>query len=253
MVVCINIILKGSEDEFLNMDSVKEIVREITIKLGELFSTELGITLQGKSSDEVFKWFIASLLFGARISETVAKNTYREFVKAELLTSEKILRKGWHGLVFTLDKGGYVRYDYKTADKFLEVMENLEKKYNGDLNYLHDESANSEDLEQRLKNLGRGIGNVTVNIFLRELRGLWSKANPSLQDLTIMAAKNLGLLKEASVKSSLEELIKIWEQNKVEGYHFSNFETALLRIGKNYCRKNKCNQCYAKTFCKRQF
>lgn len=233
------------------MDS-KEVVKEITIKFGELFSTELGINLQERSSDEVFKWFVASLLFGARISETIAKNTYSEFEKADLLTPEKILRKGWHGLVFTLDKSGYVRYDYKTADKFLEVMGNLKKKYNGDLNYLHEESTNSKDLEQRLKNLGKGIGNVTVNIFLRELRGIWSKANPPPQDLTIMAAKNLGLLKEVDIKSSLEELIKIWDQNKVEGYHFSNFETALLRIEKDYCRKNKCNLCHAKTFCKRQ-
>ncbi|MEM2145029.1 MAG: hypothetical protein QW279_06695 [Candidatus Jordarchaeaceae archaeon] len=233
------------------MDS-KEVVNEITVKFGELFSRALGINLQDRSSDEVFKWFLASLLFGARISETIAKNTYREFEKADLLTSEKILRKGWGGLVSILDKGGYVRYDYKTADKFLEVMGNLKKKYNGDLNYLHEESANSKDLEQRLKNLGKGIGNVTVNIFLRELRGIWSKANPTLQDLTIMAAKNLGLIREADIESSLEELIKVWNQNKVEGYRFSNFETALLRIGKDYCRKNKCNLCPERIFCARQ-
>ncbi|MEM3594271.1 MAG: hypothetical protein QXS27_06060, partial [Candidatus Jordarchaeaceae archaeon] len=150
-------------------------------------------------------------------------------------------------------KGGYVRYDYKTADKFLEVMGNLKKKYKGDLNYLHEESADSKDLEQRLKRLGKGIGNVTVNIFLRELRGIWSKANPTLQDLTIMAAKNLGLIREADIESSLEELIKIWDQNKVEGYRFPNFETALLRVGKDYCRKGKCNICPVKTLCTRQF
>nr|MDO8082887.1 hypothetical protein [Candidatus Freyarchaeota archaeon] len=234
------------------MDSVKEIVKEITVKLGGLFSKELGINLQEKISDEVFKWFVASLLFGARISETIAKNTYREFEKDDLLTPEKILRKGWDGLVFTLDKGGYVRYDYKTADKFLEVMGNLIKKYKGDLNYLHEESTNSRDLEQRLKNLGKGIGNVTVNIFLRELREIWDKANPRPQDLTVKAAKNLRLLREVNIESSLEELFKIWDLNKVEGYRFSNFETALLRIGKDYCRKNKCNVCPAETFCTRQ-
>jgi endonuclease III len=230
------------------MNFVMETVKEITVKLGGLFSKELGINLQEKSSEEVFKWFVASLLFGARISETIAKNTYREFEKDDLLTPEKILRKGWDGLVFTLDKGGYVRYDYKTADKFLEVMGNLKKKYKGDLNYLHGESTTSRDLEQRLKDLGKGIGNVTVNIFLRELREIWEKAHPLPQDLTVKAAKNLGLLRE-NVESSLEELVKIWDQSKVEGYRFSNFETALLRIGKDYCRKNKCNLCPAKTVC----
>lgn len=231
------------------MDSLKETVKGITVKLGGLFSEELGINLQEKSSYEVFKWFVSSLLFGARISETIAKNTYREFVKDDLLTSEKILGRGWDGLVFTLDKGGYVRYDYKTADKFLEVMGNLKKEYKGDLNYLHEESTNSRDLEQRLKSLGKGIGNVTVNIFLRELGEIWDKAHPLPQDLTVKAAKNLGLLRE-NVESNLEELMKIWDQSKVEGYRFSNFEAALLRIGKDYCRKNKCNLCPAKTLCK---
>jgi endonuclease III len=231
------------------MDSTKEVVKEITFKRGGLFSTELGINLQKQSSDEIFKWFVASLLFGARISETIAKNTYHEFEKDDLLTPDKILRRGWDGLVFTLDKGGYVRYDYKTADKFLEVMGNLKKEYNGDLNHLHEEAANSRDIEQRLKNLGKGIGDVTVNIFLRELRGIWSKADPIPQDLAVTAAKNLGLIKEANSKSSLDELLKIWDQNKVEEYTFPNFETALLRIGKDYCRKSKCDSCPAKNFC----
>lgn len=232
------------------MYCVREVIEEITIKLGGLFSTELGINLQKKSSDGIFKWFVASLLFGARISETIAKNTYREFEKDDLLAPEKILKRGWEGLVFTLDKGGYVRYDYKTADKFLEVMGKLKEEYKGDLSLLHEESANSQDLEQRLKSLGKGIGDVTVNIFLRELREIWDKANPLPQDLTIMSAKNLGLIKEVKRKSNLEELLKIWEQNKVEEYNFSNFETALLRIGKDYCRKRKCDKCLAKTFCK---
>lgn len=232
------------------MYCVREVIEEITIKLGGLFSTELGINLQKKSSDEIFKWFVASLLFGARISETIAKNTYREFEKDDLLAPEKILKRGWEGLVFTLDKGGYVRYDYKTADKFLEVMGKLKEEYKGDLSLLHEESANSQDLEQRLKSLGKGIGDVTVNIFLRELREIWDKATPLPQDLTIMSAKNLGLIKEVKRKSNLEELLKIWEQNKVEEYNFSNFETALLRIGKDYCRKRKCDKCLAKTFCK---
>nr|MDO8078540.1 hypothetical protein [Candidatus Freyarchaeota archaeon] len=232
------------------MDSVKEVVKEITTRLGKLFSAELGIRLQKGSSAEIFKWFVASLLFGARISETIAKNTYREFERDDLLDPEKILKRGWEGLVFTLDKGGYVRYDYKTADKFLEVMGNLKKEYNGDLNLLHDKSAGARDLEERLKNLGKGIGDVTVNIFLRELRGIWKKANPQPQELTLTAAKNLGLLKNTKkVESNLEELLDIWKKNRVKGYGFPNFETALLRIGKDYCRRKKCSNCPAKKLC----
>lgn len=38
-----------------------------------LYSEELGIDLKKNNDDELFKWFLASILFGARISETIAK------------------------------------------------------------------------------------------------------------------------------------------------------------------------------------
>jgi hypothetical protein len=42
-----------------------------------LYSEELGIDLAKPSDSAYFRWFPAGLLFGARISETTAKNTYR--------------------------------------------------------------------------------------------------------------------------------------------------------------------------------
>jgi hypothetical protein len=41
-----------------------------------LCSEELEADLAARSDDVCFHWFLASLLFGARISETAAKNTY---------------------------------------------------------------------------------------------------------------------------------------------------------------------------------
>jgi len=43
----------------------------------ESYSEELGINLKSRKSEKIFKWFLASILYGARISETIAKNTYR--------------------------------------------------------------------------------------------------------------------------------------------------------------------------------
>jgi hypothetical protein len=50
-----------------------------------LYSEELGIDLAGGTDREYFKWFLASVLFGARISETIARNTYRAFERHGLL------------------------------------------------------------------------------------------------------------------------------------------------------------------------
>ncbi len=155
-----------------------ESLAAVVLELGGKFSRELGISLAGGRSAEIFKWFLASILFGARISEAIAVRTYSEFKREGLLDARRIVARGWDGLVAVLDAGGYVRYDFKTATKLLDVCGALVKNYHGDLNALHAAALDTADLEERLRALGKGIGDVTVNIFLRELRGVWSKAEP---------------------------------------------------------------------------
>jgi len=205
------------------------------------YSRELGINLKEKDYKEVGKWFIASMLFGARISEAIAMRTYREFERNNLLTPDRILEAGWDRLVEIFDSGGYARYDFKTATKFLEVMKNLKERYGGNLNSLHEAAVNEKDLEQRIKGLGKGIGDVTVNIFLRELRGIWGKARPLPQRLVITAARELGFTEirgdsEMEREEILEDLLRIWEENRVKGKDFVDLEVALLRAGKDYRR-----------------
>jgi hypothetical protein len=203
-------------------------------KLGARFSRELGINVTAGQSVEIFKWFLASVLFGARISETIAVRTYREFEKQRLLSPKSIVSRGWDGLVKVLDRGGYVRYDFKTATKLLEVCRTLRKSYGGDLNALHATATNMADLEERLTALGKGIGDVTVNIFLRELRGVWSRAEPLPSDLVVEAAKDLGLLLPKACKERRRALALLKERWTVEGnspQDFVDFEAALLRWG----------------------
>lgn len=97
--------------------SAKSLVKN----LGGRYSELLGINLSSGESKEIYKWFLASVLFGARISETIVINTYREFERQEVLSPQHILDTGWDGLVVILDAGGYVRYDFKTATKLLDI------------------------------------------------------------------------------------------------------------------------------------
>lgn len=217
--------------------------------LGRRYSEILGIDLEKGDDNEIFKWFLASVLFGAPISETSVKRTYKCFEKREALTPQKVLKTGWHGLVEILDEGGYTRYDFKTSDKLLEIMNNLVKKHKGSLNLLHKQSLNSSDLEKRLKDLGKGIGEVTVSIFLRELRGLWNKADPKPTPLIILAARNLELIRDESPERALVALKEFWINNEIAGKTFANFETALLRLGKDLCRKRKCKECVVREHC----
>jgi hypothetical protein len=139
---------------------------------GKIYSKELGIDLKSGKEEEIFKWFLACLLFGRPIQQEVAKRTYFEFGKEGVLSPGKILEAGWNKLVEILDRGHYVRYDFSTATKLLEISEELKLRY-GSLGELLRQSKNRRDLETRLQEF-KGIGPVTVRIFLRELKN-WQK------------------------------------------------------------------------------
>jgi endonuclease III len=195
------------------------------------YSEELGIDLKRGKPAEIFKWFLASILFGKRIGEGIAKNTYREFEREGLLTPKKILDAGWDRLVEVLDRGGYVRYDFSTASNLLDIMKNLKLRY-GSLEALKEAAKDQKDLEARLQQF-KGIGPTTVSIFLRELRGLW-RVDPRLSPFAELAARNL--------KIGLEKFNRRTER-------FARLECGLLRLGKNFCRKGKCDGCSFKKLC----
>lgn len=231
----------------------KEIISRLIAWKGQTYTDELDINVGQGEGKEIFKWFLASILFGARISENIARNTFKAFEKNMLNTPEDISQAGWNLLVETLDAGGYVRYDFKTADKLLVVMQNLLETYQGDLNLLHAHSKDSRDLERRIRALGKGIGGITVQIFLRELRGVWKKARPFLNSFTLLCARNTGLLsiKELDNETALFMVEQLWLNFGRTKTDFPLFEAALLRVGKDFCRKDRCKVCQMLPLCKK--
>lgn len=197
------------------------------------FSCELGIELSAERSREIFKWFLASVLFGARISETIVEKTFQKFVTRDIITPKAVLDTGWDGLVEILDQGGYVRYDFKTATKLLDMCRSLTDNYHADLVKLHAAATDPKDLEQMLKSLAKGIGDVTVGIFLREMRGVWEKADPLPSNLVVMAAQNRGIVPKAvkDRRKILELLRDAWKNAGMKGKYFPDFEAALVRAG----------------------
>jgi len=189
------------------------------------YSEELGLNLE-KSKDR-FKWFLASMLFAKRISAEIAKRTYTKFEEAGINTPEKILDAGWDKLVEILDSGGYVRYDFSTATKLLEVSKSLKEKY-GSLENLHASAKDCMNLEKRLLEF-KGVGPTTINIFLRELRSIWVKADPKVSRLAADVASKLGLEKEGEIKS---------------------FESQLVRLNLKYCKPQRCQSCPLRNNCK---
>jgi endonuclease III len=212
---------KGSE---LHPRGIQMNLRE---KLSQVpgYAQELGLDLTRE--EDRFKWFLASILFARRISSQIAKKTYKEFEREGIVTPESILGAGWDKLVEVLDSGGYVRYDFSTASKLLEIASRLKEKY-GSLENLYARAKDNKDLEGKLLEF-KGVGPATVNIFLRELKGIWRKARPSLSPIAKQVAAKLGLSEDELEQSPLE--------------------SALVRIGLEFCKGKKCLACPVREEC----
>ena len=212
--------------------SVRLNLSELLKEYGELYSDELGIDIR----KEPFKWFLASILFGARISTGIAKKTYRAYDQAGLTSPGKLASSDEMTLIKIHGRGGYARYDGITAEYILGVARKLLKDYDGEIRKLDKESQDPRDLEWRLQEF-RGVGSVTAKIFLRELRGIWRNADPEPTAVEVSAAKNLGIL--TTNVDALGKLKEFWGDNAVEGYRFRHFEAALVRLGLALRRKKR--------------
>lgn len=227
-----------------------EILTALLQRLGGKFSAELGINV-AEGPEERQKWFLAAVLYGAPISGKQAAKTFQVFAAQGVVTPEAILACGWDGLVALLDEGGYTRYDFKTATKLLKIMGTLKEKYAGDLERLAAAATSPSDLEQRLMELAPGVGPTTVNIFLRELRGLWPQARPPLGPLAQLAAEHLGLIPPGlSPAAAWEALETKWASDPVAGYEVTDLEAALVRLGRDFCRKPS-KSCPMESWCPR--
>lgn len=159
------------------MQCVIDDLHRLAEDCGEPYSRMLSIDLE-EGDPAYVKWFLASFLYSKPIREESATKTYRLFEESGLTSAGAIVRAGWDRLVELLDKGGYARYDYSTADRLLAIFGSLQKEYGGSLGRLYRESKNEQDLEIRLMRLGKGIGPVTISVFLRDMRHVWPRADP---------------------------------------------------------------------------
>jgi hypothetical protein len=166
---------------------------EVTrLKQTRLYSEELGIDLSTREDEQYFRWFLASLLFGGHIS-VIARHTYQAFCRQQLTTPRQILAAGWDFIVNPIMlEGGYVRYDFSKSDQILRDCQTLIDQYDGSLWRVHEVAVDAPDLETRLLAF-YGVGPVTANIFLRELRPFWPKADPAPLPVVVALATSLGI------------------------------------------------------------
>lgn len=224
--MCLNTDPQANAYTSATLDYAQLKIEELVEKYGTPFSVQLGIDLSSGKNGEIVKWFLASILYGKPIRENSATTTYKSFESNNTSTVEAIVNSTWDRLVRILDEGSYTRYDFSTATKLLEVFQNLKREYKSDLWNLYNASKNSQDLEKRLKSLGKGIGDTTISIFLREMQEVWPKADPKITPLVSLVMEKLKIkdLKTFARRRRLDPI---------------RLQVALLRLGKDFLKKGK--------------
>lgn len=139
---------------------------------------KLGINLSSRKEGELFKWFLACLLFGKPIQQEIAEQAYSRLVSAGLRSPDAVLGAGWGKLVELLDEAHYVRYDFSTATKLLEVCRELKQRY-GNMTKLIAQTKRGWELSARLQEF-KHIGPVTARIFMREVGPIWYGSRTSI-------------------------------------------------------------------------
>ncbi len=127
---------------------------------------DLGLTLE-KKERSLFKWFLASYLFGKRIQQNVARQTWEVFLKHGIDTPQIIANQSYQQLVDLLGEGSYRRYDESTARNMLDMARTLLREYHGNLLNMYNESSDDKDFMTKLQKL-KGVGPKTAEIFMRE-------------------------------------------------------------------------------------
>jgi hypothetical protein len=211
-----------------------ELARAVVGCFGGRYSSALGIDVDSGDA-EVERWFVASTLFGTRISAQLAERAYTELDRAGIRRITDAGNRQWEDLVALLDAGGYARYDYRTATRLQMLSQVVADRYEGVISEIGRRFTSPAPLAAALEALP-GWGPVTTGLFLRELRGVWPGAHPPLDPRADEAARHLGLL-PLHAGDGLERISRLAEQAHCDA---RDLEAGLVRLALDHRRVTDC-------------
>ncbi|NUR01486.1 MAG: endonuclease [Streptomyces sp.] len=177
------------------MSGQKDVVRELVRAHGQTFAEEAGITLKD-TPQPLYRLLVLALLLSARIRGSIAVDTARELYRAGLRDPRRMAEADWQQRVDALGRGGYRRYDERTATQLGDGAQLLIERWGGDLRRLRKEADGDVGELRRLLQEVPGLGPAGADIFLREAQRVWPEAAPYLDRKALDGAERLGLPKD---------------------------------------------------------
>jgi len=167
-------------------------VRELVDAHGQTYAEEAGIRLKD-TPQPLYRLLVLAHLLSARISASIAVAAARALSEAGLRDPRRMAGATWQQRVDALGRGGYRRYDERTATQLGEAAELLTERWGGDLRRLRDEADGDVSELRRLLQEFPGMGPTGADIFLREAQLVWPEAGPRLDRKALRGAERLDL------------------------------------------------------------
>ena len=200
------------------MSSAEEIVRAVLSRFGTTYAAAAGIRLEDEPAP-LFQLLVLAELLSARIGADVAVATAGELLASGWASPQRMRDAPRSGVIRALGRGGYRRYDERTATQLRDAAQLVIGRYGGDLRRLGTEAEGDVAVAARLLQEVSGIGPTGASVFLREAQAVWSWVRPYLDDRARAGARRVGLPEDPEVLAGL-----------VAGDELARFAAALVRI-----------------------
>lgn len=166
--------------------------RTLLNRHGQTFVAEAGIHLKD-TPQPLYQTLVLSCLLSARIRSSMAVAAAHSLFADGMRGAQRMTEATWQQRVDALGKGGYRRYDERTATQLGEGAALLRDAYGGDLRTLRAEADQEAPAMRRLLRRVPGLGPTGTDIFLREVQAVWPELRPYLDRKALQGAQRLGL------------------------------------------------------------
>ena len=178
--------------------SPEDVARRVLDRYGRTFAEEAGIALVDEPAP-LFQLLVLAQLLSARIGAGIALTTAGELHNAGWTTPQRLRDASRPRVVTALGRGGYRRYDERTATQLREMGALVLDRYGGDLRKLAHQADGDVREAARLLQEVKGIGPTGAAVFLREVQQVWSWVRPYVDDRALAGARRIGLPEEGGL------------------------------------------------------
>jgi endonuclease III len=170
----------------------RDVVRALLDDYGRTYAEEAGIALKD-APQPLYRLLVLSTLLSARIRASVAVAAAKELSKAGMRDPKRMAEATWQQRVDALGRGGYRRYDERTATQLGDGARLVIERYGGDLRRLRERAHGDVAEIRRALQEFPGVGPAGADIYLREAQAVWPEAAPYLDAKALEGARRLGL------------------------------------------------------------